>query len=182
MTLADRTGKRVVKTFRREDYVALQGTGAIPEGYVIRAQTNRFREWLDRHHIDYQVVSQPEKVELTQQRVASMKIGAQTKPGTRDWLDVTLDEKVVQTNLQPGDLLISTEQPQGALISIMLDPRSANSLYQEPTWRALLMSNPLPTAPLLADSADLAKREAAKGNKARLAKDNKAAKPSQPAG
>lgn len=182
VTLADRTGKRVVKTFRREDYVALQGTGAIPEGYVIRAQTNRFREWLDRHHIDYQVVSQPEKVELTQQRVASMKIGAQTKPGTRDWLDVTLDEKVVQTNLQPGDLLISTEQPQGALISIMLDPRSANSLYQEPTWRALLMSNPLPTAPLLADSADLAKREAAKGNKARLAKDNKAAKPSQPAG
>ncbi len=69
-----------------------------------------------------------------------------------------------------------------ARFTIMLDPRSANSLYQEPTWRALLMSNPLPTAPLLADSADLAKREAAKGNKARLAKDNKAAKPSQPAG
>ena len=182
VTLADRSGKKVVKTFRREDYIALQGTGEIPDGFVIRSQTRRFREWLDDHHIDYQVVQQQQRVELSQQRVASLQIGARTKPGTRDWLDVTLDQKVVQTELKAGDLLVSTEQPQGALIAIMLDPRSANSLYQEPAWRGLLMSNPLPTAPLLADAADLAKREAGKTTKSRLANEHKPAKPVTPAG
>ena len=58
---------------------------------------------------------------------------------------------------EPGDIKISTAQPQGPLIAIMLDPRSSNSLYQEPSWRALLLSNPLPTAPLIEQGQSLAK-------------------------
>jgi hypothetical protein len=89
--------------------------------------------------------------------VAGIKIAARTSPGTRDWLDVVLDEKDLSVQLKPGDVKISTAQPQGALISIMLDPRSSNSLYQEPSWRALLMSNPLPSSPLAEVSQQLAK-------------------------
>ncbi len=157
VTLQDRQGKKVVKPFRLEDRIAITGLGDIPPGYVIRSQTRRFREWLDDHHIVYQVVQQPENIQLTQQRVADVKIAAKTNPGTRDWLDVVLDEKTVQVALEPGDLKISTAQPQGALISIMLDPRSSNSLYQEPSWRGLLLSNPLPTAPLAEPSQQLAR-------------------------
>ena len=150
-------GERVVKPFKREDQIALEGVGEIPPGYVIRSQARRFRQWLDSHHIDYQVVQQPETVQLEQQRVADLNISARTKPGTRDWLDVTLDEKPVKAELEPGDIKISTAQPQGPLIAIMLDPRSSNSLYQEPSWRALLLSNPLPTAPLIEPGQQIAK-------------------------
>lgn len=157
VTLKDRQGKQVVKPFRLEDQIAIKDVGEIPPGYVIRSQTRRFREWLDDHHIAYQVVQQPETIQLTQQRVADIKISARTSPGTRDWLDVVLDEKTLSVQLKPGDVKISTAQPQGALISIMLDPRSSNSLYQEPSWRALLMSNPLPSSPLAEVSQQLAK-------------------------
>lgn len=46
----------MVKRFRLEDQVAINGIGEIPAGYVIRSQTKRFKSWLDRHHIDCQVV------------------------------------------------------------------------------------------------------------------------------
>ena len=165
VTLQTLKGERVVKPFKREDQIALEGIGEIPPGYVIRSQNRRFRQWLDSHHIEYQVVQQPETVQLEQQRVADLNISARTKPGTRDWLDVTLDEKTVQTELEPGDIKISTAQPQGPLIAIMLDPRSSNSLYQEPSWRALLLSNPLPTAPLVAAGQQIAKEQKrGKGN------------------
>ena len=157
VTLQTVQGERVVKPFKREDQIALEGVGEIPPGYVIRSQARRFRQWLDSHHIEYQVVQQPETVQLEQQRVADLNISARTKPGTRDWLDVTLDEKPVKAELEPGDIKISTAQPQGPLIAIMLDPRSSNSLYQEPSWRALLLSNPLPTAPLIEQGQSLAK-------------------------
>lgn len=39
----------------------------------------------------------------------------------------------------------------------IIDPRSSNSLYQEPSWRALLMSNPLLPSPLAEVSQQLAK-------------------------
>lgn len=162
VTLRDRQGKLVTKPFRLEDQVALQGKGDIPAGFVIRDQTKRFRSWLDAHHIQYQVVQKSEPAEVTDQRVSSMHIAAQTRPGTRDWLDVTLDEKRNLTKLNPGDIKIYTDQPQGALIAIMLDPRSANSLFQEPDWRPLLMSTPLPVAPLQADAVALAKHPQAK--------------------
>lgn len=157
VTLQTVQGERVVKPFKREDQIALEGVGEIPPGYVIRSQARRFRQWLDSHHIEYQVVQQPETVQLEQQRVADLNISARTKPGTLDWLDVTLDEKPVKAELEPGDIKISTAQPQGPLIAIMLDPRSSNSLYQEPSWRALLLSNPLPTAPLIEQGQSLAK-------------------------
>ncbi len=166
VTLTDRKGEEVIKRFRLEDQIAIRGIGEIPAGYVIRSQTKRFRSWLDRHHIDYQVVEDKELLTVQQQRVAGISIAAQTSPGTRDWLDVTLDEKLVEAELKPGDIKISTNQPQGALIAIMLDPRSSNSLYQEPTWRTLLLSNPLPTAPIPATEQIEAQQQAALDSKA----------------
>lgn len=166
VTLTDSKGLEVVKRFRLEDQVAINGIGEIPAGYVIRSQTKRFKSWLDRHHIDYQVVVGKERLTLQQQRVAGLAIAAQTNPGTRDWLDVTLDEKLVAAELKPGDIKISTDQPQGALIAIMLDPRSSNSLYQEPSWRSLLLSNPLPTAPIPATQQIEALQQAAMESKA----------------
>lgn len=148
VTLKTVAGKEVVKQLRQEDEIAVSGVGEIPPGYVVQAQVARFRRWLDRHHIGYQVVQQKGILTVNQQRVASMRIAEDTRPGTRDWLDVTLDEKLQEVELEPGDLLIPTRQPQGALLAIMLDPRSANSLYQEPQWRPLLLNTPLPTAPL----------------------------------
>ena len=148
MTLQRVDGQQVTKEFRREDAIAVSGIGTIPPGYVIRSQTERFRRWLDDHHLRYQVVQRKEILTIKQQRVAAVTIAEHTRPGTRDWLDVKLDEKLQEAELKPGDLKVSTDQPQGALLAIMLDPRSANSLYQEPQWRPLLLSNPLPTAPL----------------------------------
>ena len=148
VTLKTVAGKEVVKQLRQEDEVAVNGIGQIPPGYVVQTQVARFRHWLDSHHIRYQVVQQKGILTVNQQRVASMHIAEHTRPGTRDWLDVTLDEKLQEVELEPGDLLVPTNQPQGALLAIMLDPRSANSLYQEPQWRPLLLTTPLPTAPL----------------------------------
>ena len=148
VTLQRVDGQQVTKEFRREDAIAVSGIGTIPPGYVIRSQTERFRRWLDDHHLRYQVVQRQEILTVNQQRVAAVTIAEHTRPGTRDWLDVKLDEKLQEAELKPGDLKVSTDQPQGALLAIMLDPRSANSLYQEPQWRPLLLSNPLPTAPL----------------------------------
>lgn len=160
--LADLQGNPVMKTFKLEDAVQVRQVGDIPDGFVIQAETTRFRELLDHHHIQYQQIQKTEDVWVQQQRVSHLDIAQQTYPGTRDWLAVTLEEKPVRLQLKPGDLLVSTQQPLGKLASILLDPRSSNTIYQEPSWRGLLLMSPLPVAPRVHELAKAPPAESAK--------------------
>lgn len=121
----------------------------MPVGYVIRAEQSRYKALLQRHHIQYREITQPEKARLEQQRVSALTVSEVQRPGVRDWLDVGIQEKELETELKPGDLVVSTHQPLGRLAAIILDPRSDNTIYQEDEWRGLLLHNPLPVAVLI---------------------------------
>jgi len=144
-----KSGKRVIKPFPYTDKIVVTETDMLPEGFVIRAEQARYKALLDHHHIQYHVVSKTEKVRLEQQRISALTVSEVQRPGVRDWLDVGVEQKEIATELKPGDLVISTYQPLGRLAAIILDPRSDNTIYQEESWRGLLMSNPLPVAVLL---------------------------------
>ena len=144
-----KSGQRVMKTFPYNDQIVVTEKERLPAGYVIRAEQARYRALLERHHIRYRVITQPEKVRLEQQRVSALTVSEVQRPGVRDWLDVGLQGKELETELKPGDIVVPTHQPSGRLAGIILDPRSDNTIYQEEEWRGLLLQNPLPVAVLI---------------------------------
>jgi hypothetical protein len=144
-----KSGKRVIKPFPYTDQIVVTETDTLPAGFVIRAEQARYKALLDNHHIQYRVVAKAEKVRLEQQRISALTVSEVQRPGVRDWLDVGVQQKEIATELKAGDLVISTHQPLGRLAAIILDPRSDNTIYQEESWRGLLLSNPLPVAVLL---------------------------------
>lgn len=138
--------KNIHKVFPLHDRIMVTKTDVLPAAYVITADQDRFRQLLDNHHITYQVVSEPQTIQVEQQRVSKLGISPVQQPGVRNWLDVTLDTKPVALAVKPGDLIVSTKQPMGVFTAVMLDPRSYNSVYEDMTWRGLLMQDPLPVA------------------------------------
>ena len=144
-----KSGQRVLKTFPYTDQIVVTERESLPAGYVIRAEQARYKVLLQRHHIQYREITQPEKARLEQQRVSALTVSEVQRPGVRDWLDVGIQEKELETELKPGDLVVSTHQPLGRLAAIILDPRSDNTIYQEDEWRGLLLHNPLPVAVLI---------------------------------
>lgn len=130
VTLQTPGRERVVKPFKREDRIALEGIGEIPPGYVIRSQNRRFRQWLDSHHIDYQVVQQAETVQLEQQRVADLEYLGPYQAGNPRTGSMS---RWMRRRSRPSSSLRYQNihrAAAGPLDRHHADPRSSNSLYQ----------------------------------------------------
>lgn len=134
------------KVFALNDRILVTKTEPLPAAYVISGAQDRFRQLLDNHHISYQVIDKPQTMKVMQERVSKLGIDRVQQPGVRNWLDVSLETQPTDLKVKPGDLVVSTNQPMGLLTAIMLDPQSYNSIYEDMSWRGLLLQDPLPVS------------------------------------
>ncbi|MDE1462234.1 M14 family zinc carboxypeptidase [Spartinivicinus poritis] len=154
-----KTGKQVYKTFNNNDRIAAQLPIAPPSAYVVTAETKKIATLLKAHHIQYQVVDKPTIARVERWRVQSVNIDEIHKPGVRDWLDVKLEQNTTNLRLKSGDLIIPTNQLMGRFVTLLFDPRSSTSIYQEQEYRGLLIKYPyLFVAPVKEKQTAIAKR------------------------
>ncbi|WP_163833584.1 M14 family zinc carboxypeptidase [Spartinivicinus ruber] len=136
------TGKQVFKTFKNTDTISAQRPIKPPKAYVVVNETQTVAELLRAHHIHYQMIDKPTTVRVDRWRIRSVSIDEIHKPGIRDWLDVKLDQHATNLRLQKGNLIIPTNQLMGRFVTLLFDPRSSTSIYQEPQYRGLLIKFP----------------------------------------
>jgi hypothetical protein len=101
-------------------------------------------ELLRRHHIEYSLQPVAENrggfLLGLKHMVISPPSAGKSRLGIR--MDITETESTLR--LKPGDLLIPTDQARGLLAALLLDPRSTDSIFQEPANALrLAKQNPL---------------------------------------
>ena len=109
----------------------------LPNAYAITAEQAAFKQLLQRHHIDFEEVSEQIELPGKSQQIEAVKVLAPGKG--RQLLEVSVTENDTEISLQPGDLLVKTQQRQGLLLPLMFDPRASDSLFQKDIYSCLLL-------------------------------------------
>ncbi|ATG75576.1 hypothetical protein CGX12_04600 [Zobellella denitrificans] len=123
--------------FRNHDAIVTREPIRLADAYAVTRERERVAGWLDRHHIAFETVREPR--ELVAERLVIEQLLPQPKarPGVREKVQARVRVAEQRVTLQPGDLLVPMDQPLAPLAALMLDPRSANALYQESEWNWL---------------------------------------------
>ncbi|WP_116475791.1 M14 family zinc carboxypeptidase [Zobellella maritima] len=130
-------GKRKMYSFPNHDAIATDEPVRLAEAYAITREQARMADWLRRHHIEFEVLEAPRRVTMEQLVIERLVVQPKARPGVREKLQAVVQATPISAELSAGDLLVPTDQPMGPLAALMLDPRSANSLYQESEWNWL---------------------------------------------
>lgn len=131
-------GQRRYHVFANHDAIIAKGPVSLPPAYAITRERERMARWLQRHHIRFTTVRAPQVVHAGHIRITDVMPQPRVKPGVREKWRVQADTQAGVVTLGPGDLLVPMAQPLGPLAALMLDPRSANALYQEEGWHWLM--------------------------------------------
>lgn len=143
------TRKQVTRPFPNRDQITSSRAQELPETYAITDHHEVFRELLEHHHIPYQLVEKKQTKQAFFMRVSELKVDAKYSQGIRDFYSqMELEKTSGSLTLNPGDILVPTEGSYGVLAGLMFEPVSSNSIYQEGSFRQLLLSNPLPVKAL----------------------------------
>ena len=119
----------------------------LPPAYAITRERERMARWLERHHIRFMTLRAPQDVRAERILIEALQPQPRIKPGVREKWRVQACTEAGELRLGPGDMLVPMDQPLGPLAAMMLDPRSANALYQEAGWR-WLKPGPFPVFPV----------------------------------
>lgn len=141
-------GKRKMYSFPNHDAIAAEEPVQLAAAYGITREQTRMADWLRRHHIDFEVLQAPRRVTIEQLVIERLEMQPKARPGVREKLQAIVQGSPKSVELKAGDLLVPTDQPMGPLAALMLDPRSANSLYQESEWN-WLAEGAFPVFPVL---------------------------------
>lgn len=118
------TGERVVVAFSDHRQIALADTITRPRGYVVTAHTRELGELLGRHGIEYAALGARRALRV----VASHFEVAPAASGR-----ARLTRARAKTISAPsGALTIDLSQANGRLAVVLLDPRSASSVFRTP--------------------------------------------------
>jgi len=134
-----KTSEQVKIPFPNYEMVNKKNPIQLPDAYAITAQQADFKQLLQLHHIDFEEVSEPIKLSGKSQYIKAVKVLAPGK--RRQLLEVSVTEEDAEISLQPGDLLVKTQQRQGLLLPLMFDPRASDSLFQKDIYSCLLLKH-----------------------------------------
>ena len=93
--------------------------------------------WLEHHHIDFLTLAAPRTVLAERLQISALSVSPKSRTGVREKTRAKIQATRTRVQLQAGDLLVPMSQPLAPLAALMLDPRSANTLYQELSWQWL---------------------------------------------
>lgn len=130
--LRDRAGGRIEERWFR-DHRAVVACAAIPQprAYVVKGYGDRLLPLLHRHGMRYRRFRGGLRITATAQRLpARLPDGACTGP--------VPSERRVAIEVGPRDLWIDADPRLGALLPVLLDPRSTSSVWTWPDYAALI--------------------------------------------
>jgi Zinc carboxypeptidase len=107
----------------------------LPRAYAVTGHQEAVRRILDRHHIDYEVLSAPVDATVTVCRIRARV----PVPGLHGWgyTDYELEERTRSATLPAGSLWIDLARG-GSLVPLLLEPRSNGGVFQDPEYAKLL--------------------------------------------
>lgn len=100
-----------------------------PSAYYIPPQWQEVIERLNIHGVRMSRIDKPQEMKLQQYQLAEPTFGHQDYEG-RQRVKAEVSLTSVTTRLPAGTMKISTEQPLGDLAILLLEPQSADSLFQ----------------------------------------------------
>ncbi|MTI17337.1 hypothetical protein E1162_08790 [Rhodobacteraceae bacterium RKSG542] len=143
------SGESVMQSFVNQDRIVAGSFLSLPKAYVIRSDQDIFADILGAHHIPFERVESERPANITQMQVVSFEAGDTYKKGIRDFIGkMDLKTKSEEITLKRGDLVVPTLGAEGVLAGLMLEPDSANAIYQEGPFRAYLGNGLLPVSRL----------------------------------
>jgi len=128
------TGERELRTFDYHGSAVGSGRFTAPHTYYVLAHEEVMAGLLDRHGIAYSRLEQPVTTRVVRQRIGAV----QARPGKDGAPRVLLDEEVVTRLLETGVLRVDLDGWGAHLVPLLLDPRSASSVFQTATYAELL--------------------------------------------
>lgn len=141
-------GHKALHRFANHDAVVSQQPVALPAAYAITRERERMALWLARHHIAFTTQATARTLQVDKLVITGLQAQPKSRPGVREKVQADVEVIRERLTLQPGDLLISMDQPLAPLAALMLDPRSANALYQEDEWPWLALGE-FPVYPVI---------------------------------
>ncbi|WP_232455059.1 M14 family zinc carboxypeptidase [Oceanisphaera avium] len=141
-------GQSALHTFANHDAIIASQAVALPAAYAITREQARMATWLARHHIDFTTLTKAQSFAAQRLSITKLSPPLNVRSGVREKIQATVHSEPSQVTLSAGDLLVPMAQPLAPLAALMLDPRSANALYQEASWPWLALGE-FPVFPIL---------------------------------
>ncbi len=122
-----------------------------PAAYLVDAQNaGPFKNLLDRHQIDYQIIKSDTSIEIESARL--IRFEDYTDSVYNRYADRVLVSRLPNSEktFRPGSLLIPADGSQARRVILLLEPNQMDGLYQYPQYRQLIdTSGVLPVHRLL---------------------------------
>lgn len=127
-----RLDTRALEPIRFADHrrVVTADTIPYPQALVVADHTDRLRELLDHHGLQYTTLTQAARLAVVATRFAA-------RPGPADRVPAQTSGRTPLT-VKPGSLVIDLAQPAGRKALLLLDPRSTSSVFRYPDYAALV--------------------------------------------
>lgn len=130
-------GYKEERRFRNRDAIITQEPVTLAAAYAVTRERERMARWLTQHHIVFETVAAPRQLLADRLEITGVEPQSKVRPGVREKLQAEVAVTRAEVTLQRGDVLVPMDQPLAPLAALMLDPRSANALYQEEEWNWL---------------------------------------------
>lgn len=130
------TNEPVTLSFRYHGAVEYHSSLSFPEFYLVTAHQELMKDFLERHHINYEVVKQPTVVPVRIKKIMSRR-AVIAGPG-QSYFDYSISEHNEEYTLQRGDLLVRLDQPARRLIPLFLEPQAISSIFNVPEYSQLV--------------------------------------------
>lgn len=110
------------KEFKYQPRIVARDVNPLPQAYVLKDRRPLITDILDRHGIRYRRLSPALRVRAPQTAVVVIDRNGKIEPQGSEG----------QAPPTAGDLWVDVAQTNGLLVPLLLDPRSANSIYRYP--------------------------------------------------
>ncbi|MBM7457308.1 hypothetical protein HNR62_003220 [Oceanisphaera litoralis] len=143
-------GHKVLRRFRNRDAIVTRKPVSLAAAYAVTRERERMARWLTSHHIAFETVTEPRELMADRLEITAVRMQPEARPGVRGKMLAEVMVTRSAVTLQRGDLLVPMDQRLAPLAALMLDPRSANALYQEEGWN-WLQPGAFPVFPVVED-------------------------------
>ncbi|GHA29837.1 M14 family zinc carboxypeptidase [Oceanisphaera arctica] len=130
-------GHQELHRFRNRDAIVTREPVTMAAAYAVTRERERVARWLASHHIAFETILEPRELLADRLEITEVRKQPEAQPGVREKVQPEVMVNREAVTLQRGDLLVPMSQPLAPLAALMLDPRSANALYQEEGWNWL---------------------------------------------
>jgi hypothetical protein len=130
-------GHKELRRFRNRDAIVTRDPVTLAAAYAVTRERERMARWLAHHHIAFETILEPRELLADRLEITELRKQPEARPGVREKVQAEVAVTRGAVTLQRGDLLVPMSQPLAPLAALMLDPRSANALYQEEGWNWL---------------------------------------------